>query len=455
MKTIFARKAYLEGVWEQNIRLHIDNGLITSIDRNTAYCNGDTMTSIVVPGICNAHSHAFQRALSGHVEYRSVSDKKDDFWTWRESMYRLTSKLDAKSLADIATQAYVEMVASGYTSVIEFHYLHCKKDHDDMSIAMFEALLKAANDSGIRLIYVPILYERAGFKDEKLSVHQQRFSLSLSQFFDHYNFVKKNISWPHSLGIGAHSLRAVTHESLREIEVVSNKDQIPLHIHVAEQEMEVKECIDVYNTTPVNWLLDNFDINRQWCFIHAIHMNSKELTKLAKSGATVCLCPSTEANLGDGLFSLQSYLEKGGHIAIGSDSNISINPFEELRWLEYGQRLFSRKRNIATKSNHGSGNTLFDYTSLGGSLASGNNLIGRLGEGSVADLIVMDDASPMFSGHHTDTLFDALIFSGVNLPIQNVMVNGEWHVTDGKHSVFDLARHNYAKQVAHLFNLVN
>jgi formimidoylglutamate deiminase len=201
--------------------------------------------------------------------------------------------------------------------------------------------------------------------------------------------------------------------------------------------------------------LDNFDINRQWCFIHAIHMNSKELTKLAKSGATVCLCPSTEANLGDGLFSLQSYLEKGGHIAIGSDSNISINPFEELRWLEYGQRLFARKRNIATKSNHGSGNTLFDYTSLGGSLASGNNLIGRLGEGSVADLIVMDDASPMFSGHHTDTLFDALIFSGVNLPIQNVMVNGEWQVTDGKHSVFDLARHNYAKQVAHLFNSVN
>ena len=124
MKTIFARKAYLEGVWEQNIRLHIDNGLITSIDRNTAYCNGDTMTSIVVPGICNAHSHAFQRALSGHVEYRSVSDKKDDFWTWRESMYRLTSKLDAKSLADIATQAYVEMVASGYTSVIEFHYYY-------------------------------------------------------------------------------------------------------------------------------------------------------------------------------------------------------------------------------------------------------------------------------------------------------------------------------------------
>jgi len=455
MKTIFARKAYVEGIWEQNVRLNIDKGLIKSIDHNTEYFNGDTMASLVVPVICNAHSHAFQRALSGHTEHKSASNKQDNFWTWRDSMYRLTSKLDAKNLADIATQAYVEMVASGYTSVVEFHYLHCKTDNDDFSIPMFEALLQAANDSGIRLIYIPILYERAGFKGEELSSHQKRFSLSLDQFFDHYDSVKKNINWPHSIGIGAHSLRTVTCESLREIEVVSNKDQIPLHIHVAEQEMETIECVDVYNTTPVNWLLDNFDINRQWCLIHATHMNTKETTELAKSGATACLCPSTEANLGDGLFNLQLYLENSGNIAIGSDSNISINPFEELRWLEYGQRLLTGKRNISKKLNLSSGNALFDYISLGGSHVSGNNLIGSLGEGSVADLIVMDDSSPMFAGHNTDTLFDALIFSGVNVPIQNVMVNGEWHVTDGKHRALDLARHNYAKQVTKMFKSVN
>ena len=163
MKTIFARKAYVEGIWEQNVRLNIDKGLIKSIDHNTKYFNGDTMASLVVPGICNAHSHAFQRALSGHTEHKSASNKQDNFWTWRDSMYRLASKLDAKNLADIATQAYVEMVASGYTSVVEFHYLHCKTDNDDFSIPMFEALLQAANDSGIRLIYIPILYERAGF----------------------------------------------------------------------------------------------------------------------------------------------------------------------------------------------------------------------------------------------------------------------------------------------------
>jgi formimidoylglutamate deiminase len=222
-----------------------------------------------------------------------------------------------------------------------------------------------------------------------------------------------------------------------------------MHIHIAEQRREVEQCLAATDRRPVEWLLDNFDLDSNWCLVHATHMDAEEIASLSKSGAVVCLCPSTEANLGDGLFRLQDWLQHDGRIAIGSDSHVSINPFEELRWLEYGQRLLSESRNIAAMSQRHTGRNLFELAAAGGALATGQNA-GRLAKGALADLVVLDDESPMLAGHGNDSLLDALVFSGFTLPIDRVMVHGEWQVIDGRHRDERATRGAYVRVVREL-----
>ena len=217
-----------------------------------------------------------------------------------------------------------------------------------------------------------------------------------------------------------------------------------MHIHIAEQQREVDDCLKTLKARPVEWLLDNHGVDERWCLVHATHIDDAELAALAGTGAVVCLCPSTEANLGDGLFPLQAFLEAGGKIAIGSDSHISVNPFEELRWLEYGQRLITRQRNIAAIPRAETGRSLFELTAAGGALACGAGG-GTLAEGTNADLVVLDDDSPMLAGHTTRSLLDALVFSGFTLPIDRVMVAGEWQVIEGRHRHAAAAKRDYAR----------
>jgi len=430
MKRILARRALLNTGWAEDVLLGIRDGAIVEVSAGVTSPPAATLTAgIVIPGLTNAHSHAFQRALAGRTEHRSGA-RRDSFWTWREHMYELTGRLDAGSLTAVARQAYTEMLAAGYTSVVEFHYLFGDDTGD--GDAMFEALRRAARDSGIRLIYLPVLYERAGFDAAAPEPRQRRFTMDVESFLAHQERAAGAASGRVTVGIGAHSLRAVSEASLHQVAARAAASGAPLHIHIAEQRREVEDCLAVRGSRPVRWLLDRFDVGEQWCLVHATHLDDAEIRDLAASDAVVCLCPSTEGNLGDGLFPLERFLRAGGRIAVGSDSQVTINPFEELRWLEYGQRLASESRNVASVEDPHVGRELFRRVLAGGAHAAGRSRYG-LAPGAPADLVVLDAEDPMLAGHGPATLLDALLFSGYRVPIERVMVHGEWKVAGGRH----------------------
>jgi formimidoylglutamate deiminase len=445
MTTVFARKVLLPNGWNDNVRLDIEDGRIASVEVGTG--SSEEQLGCLVPGLCNAHSHAFQRALAGHTEQRSP-EGRDNFWSWRERMYELAGRVSADALTAIARQAYCEMLSAGFTSVAEFHYLHrdpTRKAGDDV---MFEAIVTAARDSGIRLTYVPVHYERAGFEDPEPTPQQAGFALPIGEFLAHYERAASLAKDGVTVGIGAHSLRAVSPDSLRQIAAVAGSD-VPMHIHVAEQRREVEQCYSSYGRRPVRWLLENFEVRDNWSLVHATHMDDEEITALAQSGAVAVLCPSTEANLGDGLFPLHAYLAAGGRIAIGSDSHISINPFEELRWLEYGQRLASLSRNIVSLRDSHVGSELFARALEGGALAAGQERVG-IREGAPADFVALADDDPMLAGHDDESRLDALVFSGYPLPVERVMVAGQWRVIDAEHVDRERSRQAFADTLRRL-----
>lgn len=445
---IRARLALLPRGWAEDVLLVVKGGRITQVEPRAARSPADLVAGIVIPGLTNAHSHAFQRALAGRTEHRSGAGR-DSFWTWRRSMYGLVQRLDAARLEAIARQAYVEMLESGFTSVVEFHYLHREPAGTGNAETMFEAIRRAAVTTGIRLTYVPVLYQRAGFGDDAPTPGQRPFALTTARFLDHQERAAKTVSGTIGVGIGVHSLRAVGEPSLRRVAERAAETGAPMHLHVAEQQREVDECLAAHGQRPVRWLIDRFEIGETWCLVHATHMDADECRNLAASGATVCLCPTTEANLGDGLFPLPDYLRHGGRIAIGSDSHVSINPFEELRWLEYGQRLRSRSRNVASTQDSHVGRELFERALAGGAQAAGHGARGLL-EGAPADLVVLDAGNPMLAGHEPATLLDALVFSGYRLPIERVMVDGKWRVASGEHADRSEAARDFARALANL-----
>jgi formimidoylglutamate deiminase len=448
MKHVFARKALLPMGWADDVRLGIDGGRIDTIETGTRPGTGDTLSGCLVPGLTNAHSHAFQRALAGHTEKRSP-EGRDNFWTWRERMYELAAQVDAKSLYAIARQVYSEMTEAGYTAVAEFHYLHNGPGSAGSRDEMFDALRRAATDSGIRMTYVPVLYERAGFDVPEPQGNQALFALTIEAFIEHYDRVRSQLSGTITPAIGAHSLRAVSQESLQVIAGIAQRDNIPMHLHIAEQQREVDQSMAALGRRPVRWLLENFAVDANWCLVHATHMDDDEVDALASTGAVVCLCPSTEANLGDGLFRLHDYLRAGGEIAIGSDSHISINPYEELRWLEYGQRLATRTRNIVSLNDSHVGRELLLRALAGGLQASSRNDAG-IAAGAPADFVALYEDDPMLLGHGDDSRLDALVFSGYRLPVDRVMVNGEWVVVDGTHVSRDESRAAYSETLKRL-----
>ena len=446
MTAVFARKALLAKGWAANVSIGIEAGRIVAIEPGTVAAATAEIADVVIPGICNAHSHAFQRALAGRTEQRSP-DGEDNFWSWRTRMYELANRVSASELTAIATQAYSEMLLAGYTAVAEFHYLHGDPASD--GDAMFAALQAAAENSGIRLVYVPVLYERAGFEQDEALARQRRFVLSLDAFLEHHARCAAAASELTTVAIGAHSLRAVSTAALRAVADYARDRGLPLHLHIAEQTAEVEQCIAATGQRPVAWLLENFAVDAHWCLVHATHIDAAETAALAKSGAVVCLCPSTEANLGDGIFPLRDFLTHGGRIAIGSDSQISINAFEELRWLEYGQRLLHRSRNIAALDGAHTGQELFDRVIAGGAQAGALAMTG-LFPGGAADLVTLNGDDPMLQGHNDETLLDALVFSGYRLPVDRVMVGGEWRVVAGQHIAAAAARRNFAAAMSAL-----
>ncbi|MEO6364562.1 MAG: formimidoylglutamate deiminase [Luteimonas sp.] len=388
-----------------------------------------------LPGIANLHSHAFQRAMAGMAERQT--DAQDSFWTWRETMYRFAARFDPDTLHAVAAQVYAEMLEAGYTTVCEFHYLHHSPDgtpYDDPA-AMSRAIIRAARETGIRLTLLPVLYMQGGFDGRALSERQRRFGHDVDAYLRLFDLLLPEIDASVNLSCALHSLRAVPPDAMQAVLPQLPRDA-PIHIHIAEQHGEVQECLAVRNARPVEWLLHNADVDGRWTLVHATHLTFEETKNIARSGATVAICPTTEANLGDGLFPLRDYLDAGGAWGIGSDSQISVSPIEELRWLEYGQRLLARQRNIVVRKESPSvGETL-----LRGVVASSAQASGFVDTG---DVIVLDDAAPQLAGATRDDVVDRWIFSGNRNLVAEVHVAGQRVVADGQHRDRDTIAHGY------------
>ena len=396
---------------------------------------GATPGARLLPAIANLHSHAFQRAMAGMAERQS--DPRDSFWTWRETMYRMAGRFDPERLHAVASQLYVEMLEAGYGSVCEFHYLHHAPDgtpYDDPA-AMSRALIQAARDTGIRLTLLPVLYMTGGFDGRPLSPRQRRFGHDVERFVALLDQLRAEEDDTLRIGCALHSLRAVPHEPMRDL-LEALPTHMPVHVHIAEQVGEVQDCVALRGARPVEWLLLNAKVDRRWTLVHATHLTGDEVRGIAASGATVAVCPTTEANLGDGLFPLRAYLDAGGHWGIGSDSHVSVSPVEELRWLEYGQRLVTRHRNIAVQP----GSPSVGETLLCDVVSSAARATGQDAEG---DVIELDLDAPQFAGATVVDLVDRWIFSGNRNLVRAVEVAGQRVVEHGRHRDRDAVAARY------------
>jgi len=395
-----------------------------------------------LPGIANLHSHAFQRAMAGLAEVQT--DPADSFWTWRETMYRMAARFDPGLLRAVATQLYVEMLEAGYTTVCEFHYLHHAPDGAAYAPAtvMADALIAAARDTGIRLTLLPVLYMAGGFDGRPLGVRQRRFGHAVDGYLQLFQDLHARQGEHLRVGCALHSLRAVPAEAMQAV-LEGLPADARVHIHIAEQVAEVDECVALRGARPVAWLLDHAPVDARWTLVHATHLDAAEVAGIARSGATVAICPTTEANLGDGLFPLRAYLDAGGAWGIGSDSHISVSPVEELRWLEYGQRLVARRRNIAVGSATPSvGATLFDGVQASAAASTGFT--------SRDDAVVLDAAAPVLAGATADDVLDRWVFSGNRPLVREVHVGGRRLVADGRHALHEDAARDYADAMRQL-----
>lgn len=430
---LFAREAFLPDGWAPDVALDVaPDGTILAVSPGAAPNGAEVLDGPVVPGMPNLHSHAFQRAMAGSAERRARGG--DDFWAWRDAMYALAASLEPDALYALARDAYRAMLVAGYTAVAEFHYLHRDPRgawYADRA-ATSRALIAAARDAGIAICLLPALYAHADAGGAPLHPRQRRFASGVDDVLaiaaalraDHANDADVVV------GACAHSLRAVTPDELHALLDGAPRD-VPVHLHAAEQTREVDAVQAALGARPVAWLLANCDVGARWCLVHATHLDAAERDALARSGAVAGLCPTTEANLGDGVFPLAPYLAAGGALGIGSDSNVSIAPVEELRWLEYGQRLVTRRRLVAAPSPGAScGETLYAAAARGGARACGL-AAGTLAAGQRADLVVLDDRAAPLAGAPPSELLDRYVFAADRAAPRHVMVRGRWRVRDG------------------------
>ncbi|KAA2285803.1 formimidoylglutamate deiminase [Arenimonas fontis] len=392
----------------------------------------------------NLHSHAFQRAMAGLAE--RLANPEDSFWTWRELMYRFAGRLDPDSQYAIACQLYAEMLEAGYGTVCEFHYLHHAPDgrpYEDPA-AMSRALIAAADDTGIRLTLLPVLYMSGGFDGRPLSERQRRFGHSLEAYLALLQSLRRLEHDRLKVGVALHSLRAVPEAPMRELLAALASEDLPIHIHVAEQIGEVQDCLAVRGARPVEWLLANAPVDARWTLVHATHLSRDEVRGIAASGATVAICPTTEANLGDGLFPLRDFLEADGWFGIGSDSHVSVSVVEELRWLEYGQRLAGRRRNVAALPGQPSTGELL----YGRALAGGLRACGQPGGGD--DRVTLLAEAPALAGARRHDLLDRYLFCGNRSLVDEVEVAGRRRVAGGRHLQGEAIAARYADTLRRL-----
>ncbi|MGA0599234.1 formimidoylglutamate deiminase [Caulobacter sp. KR2-114] len=432
IETLWFESALLPDGWAQSVRLTIADGLISRVETGVPQ-SGAPGYGPAIAGLANLHSHAFQRGMAGLAEARGAGD--DSFWTWREVMYRFVERLDPEGLQAIAALAYLEMLESGFTRVGEFHYLH--HDRDGRAYAdpaeMAARIAAAAHETGIGLTLLPVFYAHGGFGGAAPGGAQRRFVNDVEAYGRLMAASRAAVAGlPDAVvGVAPHSLRAVTAEELASIVPMAQGG--PVHIHIAEQTREVNDCLAATGTRPVTWLLDHAPVGPTWCLVHATHVKPAEAAGIVASGAVVGLCPVTEANLGDGVFPASDYLALGGAFGIGSDSNVSIDPAEELRTLEYAQRLALRRRNVlAGGAGRSTGGDLHPRALAGGGQALGGPA-SALHPGARADIVAFDGRHPCLVSRAGDAVLDSWIFSAGRGLVDGVWCGGRQVVSGGRH----------------------
>ena len=432
---LFCRSVLTPQGWMENARIDIDaQGVITAVSPADKVGSGGKQHGHVVPGMPNLHSHAFQRKMAGLAE--TSRGGKDDFWAWRETMYQLANHVTPQHLQSIAAWLYAEMLEAGYTSCAEFHYVHHQAGGDAFEdpSEMSAALLRAADSCGMALTLLPVLYCRSGFDAQTVTERQRRFYNSPDSFLRLLEACRARIGTGsnHQLGWAPHSLRAVSGEQLKTVLESPVATGLPLHIHVAEQPAEVEDCQAQLGARPVDYLLDHFPVGTNWCLVHATHLSDSELRRAAASGAVAGLCPTTEADLGDGFFSVEAWLENGGAFGIGSDSNLRIDAAEELRLLEFGCRLRTLRRNVVSDGGASCGRSLFQRAVVGGATALAQNT-GKIEPGCRADFVELNANHPLLEGREQDAVLDSWIFAGGPELVRSVWVAGRLCVEEGVH----------------------
>lgn len=449
-KTLWAENALTSTGWQSAVRVDIDaEGRIESVSVNQT-ASGERV-GVLLPAVANLHSHAFQRAMAGMTEMRGP-DPQDSFWSWRSLMYRFLKNLTPDNAEAIAAFGQMEMLESGYASVGEFHYLHHQADGKPYSepAEMSERIIAAASSSGIGLILLPVLYEQGGCDGRALIGGQKRFGNSLDEFSTLYSAAQSCIA-KHlpaaTIGVAPHSLRAVSQSSLVGAHTLA--DGQPFHIHIAEQDAEIKEVEQANGKRPVEWLLDNLPVDNTWCLVHATQMLPAETRQLARCGAVTGLCPITESNLGDGIFDGALYHQNQGVWGIGTDSNVRISLSEELRTLEYSQRLRDKGRAIYADEMRSCGRTLYDSALRGGAQALQRES-GSIAVGQIADLVALNKSSSSFIAVENDNWLDAWIFANDDRLVTDVWSSGQHLVKEGSHVHREQIETRYRKTLSTL-----
>ena len=449
MINLFFNNALLPQGWAKNVQIAVDEtGVIAKVTPGAESSGGQSDGAIAIAGLANLHSHAFQRAMAGLGERMGSVD--DDFWSWRETMYKFVQNISPDDLAVIAAELYVELLEAGFTSIGEFHYLHHQANgapYDDPA-EMSARLIDAAEETGIGLTLLPVLYAQGDFDGSPLNDRQTRF------YHDADGFARliercRELAAPSRahVGVAPHSLRAVSPDYLKA--AIAAAAGSPVHIHIAEQLREVEACKAAYGARPVEWLFDHCDVNEKWCLVHATHMNDGETTALAKSGAVAGICPITEANLGDGIFNGVDYLKQNGRWGVGSDSHIRIDAAEELRSFEYSQRLRDLRRVRLAEAGGSNGRLLFEQAADGGAQALGLKG-GAIEAGMRCDIVGLDPDHPVLVGKSGDAWLDSWIFAGDKSCVADVWVRGRHLVKDGIHEKREVTRKAYGPVVKRL-----
>lgn len=450
---IFAKQALLPDGWAENIRLEQQEGVLTSITTDTLAQDGDIRVDTLLPAVANLHSHTFQRAMAGMSEHRAAG--QNNFWSWRALMYRFLEHLSPDDIEAVAALAFIEMQEAGFASVAEFHYVHHQPG--GMPYAMLSELsqriLAAASDTGIGLTHLPVLYTYGGAGQTPLVGGQTRFGndvAGFAQLMDELGpFIAKGPADLH-LGIAPHSLRATCPADLAEVLALAPAGRnSPVHMHIAEQPKEVADISDWLGANPVQWLLDNAQVDRNWCLIHATHMTEDETRGMARTGAVAGLCPVTEANLGDGPFNGPTYLAAGGAYGVGTDSNINISLSGELRGFEYAQRLRHLQRNVMVGDQGSTGEAIYRSAAVGGAQALGRKS-GTIAPGQWADLLAIDSQQPRLCALKKEQLLDGFIFASAGGVVTDLWSAGRHRVANSVHVDRERIEQQYRRTIAAL-----